>query len=150
MCTLCDSTNTNTIIEFVPNCLLLKPRQSFRITLHMCALVGFYMKQYISNAVDNREARGINAADSWGAPRSTCRWYLRIPWSICNGRWALWQEFNSIPKGEETLLTVAPELVVPMPGTREEFNHWSTSYDSPGASGTFVLVVDEPAVPLKR
>jgi len=32
MCTLCDSTNINMIIEFVPNCLLLKHRQSFRIT----------------------------------------------------------------------------------------------------------------------
>ena len=35
MCTLCDSTNINTIIEFVPNCLLLEPRQSFRITLYI-------------------------------------------------------------------------------------------------------------------
>jgi len=34
MCTLCDSTNINTITEFVPNCWLLKPRQSFRITLY--------------------------------------------------------------------------------------------------------------------
>jgi len=38
MCTICDSTNINTIIEFVPNCLLLKPRRSFRITL--CSTCG--------------------------------------------------------------------------------------------------------------
>ena len=35
MCTLCDSTNINTIFEFVPNCLLLKSPQSFLITLYI-------------------------------------------------------------------------------------------------------------------
>jgi hypothetical protein len=54
------------------------------------------------------------------------------------------------PKGEGTSPTIVPELVVPMPGAREEFSHWSTSYDNSGACGPFSVVVEEPAVPLKR
>ena len=42
MCALCDSTNT--IIEFVPKCMLLKPRQSFRITLY----IGLHVKHPLS------------------------------------------------------------------------------------------------------
>jgi len=41
-------------------------------------------------------------------------------------------------------------MAIPMPGAREEFSHWSTSYDSSGAFGPFALVVEKPSSPLER